>query len=134
MDTRVALVSAPGWIGLETRELRPPGAGEAIVRVAECGLCGSDLKLYSGGHPKLQPPLRLGHEFHGTVEAADGLEPRRRVALFPPTRGGGGARGPRRGWGRRAAGTRAGAPRFPRRSAAASAATAGAASRTSAAR
>jgi len=96
MDTRVALVSAPGWIGLETRELRPPGAGEAIVRVAECGLCGSDLKLYSGGHPKLQPPLRLGHEFHGTVEAADGLEPGRRGAVFPPI-GCGACRNCRRG-------------------------------------
>ena len=82
MNTRAARVSAPGAIELQTRELDEPGAGEAIVRVAECGLCGSDLKLYSGAHPKLRPPLLLGHEFHGTVEVGEAAgEP---VAVFPP--------------------------------------------------
>jgi L-iditol 2-dehydrogenase len=85
METRTALVSAPGAIGIETRELSAPGEGEVVVRVAECGLCGSDLKLFSGGHPKLQPPLRLGHEFHGTVEAGGpGVEQGSRVSVFPP--------------------------------------------------
>jgi L-iditol 2-dehydrogenase len=86
MNTRAARVSAPNTVALETRELDEPGAGEAIVRVAECGLCGSDLKLYSGKHPKLRPPLLLGHEFHGTVEAAGGDGPAEgdRVAVFPP--------------------------------------------------
>src|SRR3954470_13032753 len=69
METRTALVSAPREIGVETRELNAPDDTEVIVRVAECGLCGSDLKLFSGRHPKLQPPLRLGHEFCGTVGA-----------------------------------------------------------------
>lgn len=82
MDTRVALVSSPGTIGIETQELREPGADEVVVRVAECGLCGSDLKLYSGRHPKLKPPLILGHEFHGTIES--GADEGRRVAVFPP--------------------------------------------------
>jgi threonine dehydrogenase-like Zn-dependent dehydrogenase len=88
METRTALVSAPGEIGVETRELPAPGEGEVVVRVAECGLCGSDLKLFSGRHPKLKPPLRLGHEFHGTVEAtgrgADHVEAGQRVSVFPP--------------------------------------------------
>ena len=87
METRTALVSAPGAIGVETRELPAPGEGEVIVRVAECGLCGSDLKLFSGRHPKLQPPLRLGHEFYGTVEAVGGCGRCRggqRVSVFPP--------------------------------------------------
>jgi L-iditol 2-dehydrogenase len=70
------------------RELPEPGAGEARVRVAECGLCGSDLKLSSGQHPTLRPPLVLGHEFHGTVDAVgpgvDGLEPGGAVVVFPP--------------------------------------------------
>ena len=81
-------MGAPGSVAVETRELGEPGEGEAIVRVAECGLCGSDLKLYSGAHPKLRPPLLLGHEFHGTVEAAggggDGPAAGERVAVFPP--------------------------------------------------
>ena len=82
MNTRAARVSAPNTVALETRQLEAPGADEAIVRVAECGLCGSDLKLYSGAHPKLRPPLLLGHEFHGTVEVGEAAgEP---VAVFPP--------------------------------------------------
>jgi threonine dehydrogenase-like Zn-dependent dehydrogenase len=85
MDTRVALLSSPGSIGVATQPLREPGADEVVVRVTECGLCGSDLKMYSGGHPKLQPPLILGHEFHGTLESdGDGLEAGQRVAVFPP--------------------------------------------------
>src|SRR3954454_11103464 len=88
MQTRVAKVGAPGAVALETRELDEPDAGEAIVRVTECGLCGSDLKLYSGAHPKLRPPLLLGHEFHGTVETAgpagEAPDPGARVAVFPP--------------------------------------------------
>lgn len=78
MDTRVALLSAPQSIGVERQAVREPGEGDVVVRVAECGLCGSDLKMYSGKHPKLQPPLVLGHEFHGTTE--DGQH----VAVFPP--------------------------------------------------
>ena len=85
MDTRVALVSSPGSIHIESQRLREPGEDEVVVRVAECGLCGSDLKLYSGRHPKLQPPLVLGHEFHGTIEVgAAGVEEGERVAVFPP--------------------------------------------------
>jgi L-iditol 2-dehydrogenase len=76
------MVDSPGRIAVESRELAAPAGDEAIVRVAECGLCGSDLKLYSGRHPKLQPPLVLGHEFHGTVEA--GARAGERVAVFPP--------------------------------------------------
>ena len=76
------MVSSPGAVALESRDVPEPAAGEAIVRVAECGLCGSDLKLYSGQHPKLQPPLVLGHEFHGTVESGERVG--ERVAVFPP--------------------------------------------------
>ena len=84
--TRVALVPSPGRIGLELRPVGEPADGEVLVRVSECGLCGSDLKLFSGRHPVLQPPLVLGHEFHGTVEAAgtEDVEPGAPVAVFPP--------------------------------------------------
>jgi threonine dehydrogenase-like Zn-dependent dehydrogenase len=82
VKTRIAMVSSPGAVALESRELAAPGDDEALVRVAECGLCGSDLKMNSGRHPKLQPPLVLGHEFHGTVEA--GAHEGERVAVFPP--------------------------------------------------
>jgi threonine dehydrogenase-like Zn-dependent dehydrogenase len=88
VTSRVAVVRTAGEIVLEARATPEPGEGEALVRVAECGLCGSDTKLYSGRHPTLRPPLRLGHEFHGVVEAhgpgGGGVEPGTRVAVFPP--------------------------------------------------
>jgi 2-desacetyl-2-hydroxyethyl bacteriochlorophyllide A dehydrogenase len=85
---RVAVVTSPGTLEIETRPVREPGEGEALIRVRDCGICGSDLKLYSGKHPTVKPPMVLGHEFHGSVEAvgpgAGSLEPGASVAVFPP--------------------------------------------------
>jgi (R,R)-butanediol dehydrogenase / meso-butanediol dehydrogenase / diacetyl reductase len=58
-----------------------PGPGRAVVEVAYCGICGSDLAEYRDG-PKLirptphpltgqAPPITLGHELSGRVVAAD---------------------------------------------------------------
>ena len=59
--------------------LDPPGVGEAIVRVAYCGICGTDLHEYTWGpyiirskpHPLTGalPPVTLGHEFSGTIHS-----------------------------------------------------------------
>lgn len=45
-----------------------PGPGEALVRVAGCGMCHTDLHyLDHGVKPFKAPPLVLGHEIAGTV-------------------------------------------------------------------
>ncbi len=44
------------------------GEGEAVVRVAACGICGSDMHGYHGHDPRRTPPMVMGHEFAGTVE------------------------------------------------------------------
>lgn len=47
-----------------------PGPGEALVRVAACGLCHTDLHYLDHGVPTFKtPPLILGHEASGTVAA-----------------------------------------------------------------
>lgn len=47
------------------------GAGEAIVRVAGCGVCHTDLGYFYEGVPTRHPfPLVLGHEIAGTVVEA----------------------------------------------------------------
>lgn len=47
-----------------------PGPGEALVRVAACGVCHTDLHYLDHGTPTFRdPPLVLGHEVAGTVEA-----------------------------------------------------------------
>lgn len=47
-----------------------PGRGEALVRVAGCGLCHTDLHYLDHGVRTFKPPpLILGHEAAGTVAA-----------------------------------------------------------------
>src|SRR5713101_7217234 len=63
----------------EVTEPSAPAAGEVVVRVATCGICGTDLHEYSAGpivtpvepHPLTgaQNPQILGHEFAGAVVA-----------------------------------------------------------------
>ncbi len=46
-----------------------PGPGEVLVRVRNCGICGSDLHFFKGHFP--QPPTVCpGHEIAGVVEGA----------------------------------------------------------------
>jgi (R,R)-butanediol dehydrogenase/meso-butanediol dehydrogenase/diacetyl reductase len=39
----------------------------AIVEVRSAGICGSDLTVYLGKHPRARAPVILGHEFSGVV-------------------------------------------------------------------
>ncbi len=67
-DIRIENMPEPG----------PPGPGEVILKVAYCGICGTDLEEYRHGplfipvdapHPITgeKAPLILGHEFAGEV-------------------------------------------------------------------
>lgn len=60
-------------MALEARD-EVAGPGEAIVQVAGCGVCHTDLGFYYEGVPTRHPfPLTLGHEVSGVVvEAGDG--------------------------------------------------------------
>src|SRR5688572_15400438 len=42
---------------------------EALIRVAYSGICGSELSGYEGKNSLRQPPLVMGHEFSGHIEA-----------------------------------------------------------------
>ncbi|MCX6955130.1 MAG: alcohol dehydrogenase catalytic domain-containing protein [Verrucomicrobia bacterium] len=45
-----------------------PAADEVTLRVAACGICGSELEAFKLRSPRRPPPLVLGHEFCGVVE------------------------------------------------------------------
>ena len=47
-----------------------PGPGELLVKVKATTTCGTDLKAYVRGHPKIPMPGPLGHEYSGIVAAA----------------------------------------------------------------
>lgn len=46
-------------------EIRPD---EVLLKVAACGLCGSELEGVRHRSPRRKPPLVLGHEFCGVIE------------------------------------------------------------------
>lgn len=49
--------------------LPDPAEQEALVRIAGCGVCGTDLGYFFDGIPTVtSPPLTLGHEASGVVE------------------------------------------------------------------
>ena len=48
-----------------------PAEGQVPIDVKYCGICGSDVGIYLGTHPRAKAPLIFGHEFIGTV-AEDG--------------------------------------------------------------
>ena len=53
----------------EVREVPDPeaGPGEAVVRVHAVGVCGTDVAIFAGKHPRATPPLVPGHELYGEV-------------------------------------------------------------------
>jgi L-iditol 2-dehydrogenase len=46
-----------------------PAAGEVLIRVGACGICGSDVHGYDGSSGRRIPPIVMGHEAAGRVEA-----------------------------------------------------------------
>jgi L-iditol 2-dehydrogenase len=72
---------------LEMREVpRPePGPRDVRVRVNACGICGSDVHGYDGSSGRRIPPLIMGHEAAGVVDAVGaevaGFEPGDRVTF-----------------------------------------------------
>ncbi|KAB2349648.1 zinc-dependent alcohol dehydrogenase [Actinomadura rudentiformis] len=69
--SRALLVPEPGRFQLVPEDPPEPGPGEALVRVAAAGLCGSDRELYDGTRPAdfAKYPIVPGHEWSGTVAA-----------------------------------------------------------------
>ena len=89
---KAALFKAPGQpLCLEEVPTPSPGPGEALLKVAACGVCHTDLHYLDHGVPTFKkPPLILGHEISGTVAqlgpSADGWKEGDR-ALLPAVYG-----------------------------------------------
>jgi (R,R)-butanediol dehydrogenase/meso-butanediol dehydrogenase/diacetyl reductase len=55
---RVAIVDNPA---------PQPVGDQVLIKVAYAGICGTDLSIAAGKHPRATPPLVMGHEFSGRV-------------------------------------------------------------------
>ena len=85
---RAAVIETPGTIEIREVPDPEPGAGEVVVEVGACGICGTDLHIADGEFPPTPYPIVPGHEFAGTVvalgrEVPGGLAEGARVAVDP---------------------------------------------------
>ena len=46
-----------------------PADDELLIRIQACGICGSDVHGYDGSTGRRLPPIVMGHEGAGIVEA-----------------------------------------------------------------
>jgi threonine dehydrogenase-like Zn-dependent dehydrogenase len=81
-----AVVAGPQTFDVREEERPTAGAGRVVVRVRNCGICGSDLHFYRGEIPAAEG-LRMGHEISGDVAEAgtgvSGLAQGQPVAIEP---------------------------------------------------
>jgi L-iditol 2-dehydrogenase len=64
---KVARYYAPGDIRLEDSPEPVPGPGELKIRVRNCSICGTDVKVSRFGHQRMTAPRVLGHEIAGEI-------------------------------------------------------------------
>ena len=64
---RALLCVEPGRLEIVDRPRPSPRAGEALVRVRRCGVCGTDYHIFEGSHPYLDYPRVIGHELSGEI-------------------------------------------------------------------
>ena len=48
------------------------GEDQALIEVKYCGICGTDLAIYKGIHPRVKMHLIMGHEFSGVIKYIKG--------------------------------------------------------------
>jgi L-iditol 2-dehydrogenase len=69
------------------REVPMPvaGKGEMLLKVKSCAVCGSDVRIFHHGNPRVVPPVIIGHEVAGEVvavgEGVDSFKVGDRVAI-----------------------------------------------------
>ena len=64
---QVGLVTGKHTLELRDMPRPTPAAGKAVVEIAYCGICGTDLHAYQSGEP--YNPAICGHEWTGRVSA-----------------------------------------------------------------
>ena len=64
---KAAVLHKPEHLTLEELPVPEIGDDEVLIEVKACGICGSDVLVLHGGHPRATYPRILGHEFSGRV-------------------------------------------------------------------
>lgn len=85
---KTAVIHGPGDVRLDPTDMPVPGPDDVVVKVAACGICGSDITYAKlGGVAGPAGPMPLGHEMAGTVSAVGakvtGVREGQRVIVNP---------------------------------------------------
>ncbi|MFT3803633.1 MAG: alcohol dehydrogenase catalytic domain-containing protein [Burkholderiaceae bacterium] len=73
---RAMQISSPGVLELVEREVPQPGAGQVLLRVEACGVCGADAADIDRTPLTADPPRVPGHEVVGRIVAlGSGVSP-----------------------------------------------------------
>lgn len=64
---RAMQISRPGVLELVERNAPEPGAGEVLIQVEACGICGADAADIEKADIAVQPPRVPGHEVVGRI-------------------------------------------------------------------
>lgn len=54
---------------MEIRDVKIPDVDDnsVLIRVKSCAVCGSDIRIFHHGNPRVNPPQILGHEISGEI-------------------------------------------------------------------
>lgn len=66
---KAALLVEPNKFEIQERPIPEPGAGEVLIKVSRCGICGTDIHIFNGHYAADSLPMVPGHEFTGTIAA-----------------------------------------------------------------
>lgn len=64
---KAAILHRPEHLTVEEIPVPEIGDDEVLIELKACGICGTDVLAYHGGHPRITYPRILGHEFSGIV-------------------------------------------------------------------
>ncbi|MHA2297730.1 MAG: zinc-dependent alcohol dehydrogenase family protein [Candidatus Hodarchaeales archaeon] len=64
---KAAVFEEPRKITMKKYDVPEIGDYELLIRVAYCGICGTDVHVYQGKLPFVKYPIIPGHEFSGTI-------------------------------------------------------------------
>jgi len=64
---RAVVYHGPGDVRVEQIAVPACEDGGLLVKIDACAVCGSDMKSYKSGNPRMVPPIVMGHEFAGVI-------------------------------------------------------------------
>lgn len=64
---KALVYKGPQKVTIEEVQIPRPEKGEVLLQVISAGLCGTDMHVFQGHHPRGKPGTILGHEFIGRV-------------------------------------------------------------------